>query len=608
MLRVLAVLVLILQTTSARAQQIVYVDRSASGAETGDSWDDAYRSLQDALFEAGAGDEIWVSRGTYLPDAGGGHASGDRDASFTIDKAISIYGGFAGAEVRREERDWATNETILSGDLQGNDVGAVSLEEPSRVDNSFHVVTATWSGEPAAVFDGFTITSGHADGTPVENTAHGGGLRLTDANIHLRNLRISRNAGDAGAGIFASGSRIVLEKSRIIGNVGSGFGGGVYSYHGELSLAHVDFENNRSGRAGAFGCDRCTATILASTFVRNRASFGGAAYMRMGEQLLISTSFYGNVAGYMDGGALFLDESSTELSNVLISGNEAQNSGGGMFVWDSELQATNLTVAQNVALGQPLGGTIWIGTGGGIASLQSSTSLANSILWSNTAVEGDAIVNVDGSVRVSHSIIEGGVPSGITDEGGMSSEDPLFRNPAGPDGIAGTIDDVLEVEGDSPAIDTGDNSALPIDALDADGDGDSTEPLPIDLLFRQRIYNGGRADVVDIGVYEYGAPVVVVIEEHPIDNRRRIPFNFSVYPNPFNSELFIRIVEPVLYEGRVQMFDMLGRLRQTSVFRAEPGNQEMRISFGTLENGCYFVRLSSNRTDQSDGKLVCRVR
>src|SRR5690606_35562593 len=103
------------------------------------------------------------------------------------------------------------------------------------------------------------------------------------------------------------------------------------------------------------------------------------------------------------GGALFLDESSTELSNVLISGNEAQNSGGGMFVWDSELQATNLTVAQNVALGQPLGGTIWIGTGGGIASLQSSTSLANSILWSNTAVEGDAIVNVDGSVRVSRS-------------------------------------------------------------------------------------------------------------------------------------------------------------------------------------------------------------
>lgn len=51
----------------------------------------------------------------------------------------------------------------------------------------------------------------------------------------------------------------------------------------------------------------------------------------------------------------------------------------------------------------------------------------------------------------------------------------------------------------SPAIDVGGNNALTADALDLDGDGDLSEPCPLDLANIPRIVGGA----IDLGTYEF---------------------------------------------------------------------------------------------------------
>ncbi|MFM7715745.1 MAG: hypothetical protein ACKO7A_24510, partial [Microcystis sp.] len=89
---------------------IIYVKSGATG--NGSAWNNAYGSLASAITAAQAGDEIWVSAGTYKPTTGT-----DRNATFTLKNNVGIYGGFAGTETARTQRNIATNVTILSGEI-----------------------------------------------------------------------------------------------------------------------------------------------------------------------------------------------------------------------------------------------------------------------------------------------------------------------------------------------------------------------------------------------------------------------------------------------------------------------------------------------------------
>jgi hypothetical protein len=64
----------------------------------------------------------------------------------------------------------------------------------------------------------------------------------------------------------------------------------------------------------------------------------------------------------------------------------------------------------------------------------------------------------------------------------------------------------------SPCIDAGDNTAVPPDVLDLDGDGDTNELTPVDLSGQARFRDdpatpdsgNGSPPIVDIGAYEFG--------------------------------------------------------------------------------------------------------
>ena len=94
---------------------------------------------------------------------------------------------------------------------------------------------------------------------------------------------------------------------------------------------------------------------------------------------------------------------------------------------------------------------------------------------------------------VSASLVQGGYQGfGILDA------DPEFIDPAGADGIFGTEDDDLRLSPISPARDAADLAALPSDVSDIDGDGDTSELIPIDRDRAIRVSGSG----LDLGPYE----------------------------------------------------------------------------------------------------------
>jgi hypothetical protein len=71
----------------------VYVDGSATGANDGSSWFDAYTDLQVALLNTNSG-EIWVAQGTYTPITCDPCNDADRLTAFAMKNNVALFGGF----------------------------------------------------------------------------------------------------------------------------------------------------------------------------------------------------------------------------------------------------------------------------------------------------------------------------------------------------------------------------------------------------------------------------------------------------------------------------------------------------------------------------------
>ena len=161
----------------AQAGTVWYVNDTATGAGTGTSWADAFTDLQDALDQAVSGDEIWVARGIYRPSQRV-NADDPRSATFHLVNGVAVYGGFTGVETQRDQRDWLSVTSMLSGDLAGDDEpGFVNYDE-----NSYHVVMVQFVADTVAL-DGLTISGGNANAEDHEEYVdkRGGGAFLYEA-------------------------------------------------------------------------------------------------------------------------------------------------------------------------------------------------------------------------------------------------------------------------------------------------------------------------------------------------------------------------------------------------------------------------------------------
>ena len=393
-----------------RAQDTLYVNDDATGANNGSSWADAYTSLQSALAAAQSGDQIWVATGVYYPTSGT-----NRSATFMLKNGVVLYGGFTGTETSLDQRDWQSNLTILSGDIDQNDTnddGNFIAETWSHIvgNNSYNVVRGS-GVDSTAVLDGFIITAGRANSDGPGNLGEGGGIYLTsNAAPTLRNLTLSGSRVNRGGGLSATaGSRPTLTDVTFTGNRADLHGGGLYVVNGAATLTRVTFEGNRADHSNLSGgglyADNSALTLIDVTFRNNTGGTGGGMYVVNGADTLVldrvvfdsntagrtggayisnstatitNSTFISNSATGGQGGGLYVYPTShITLTDVTFAGNQANSDGGGIFLFkDNTLVGTDLTFHDNVS-GR------W-GWGGGLGGVKSNVTLTRAVFENNT--------------------------------------------------------------------------------------------------------------------------------------------------------------------------------------------------------------------------------
>lgn len=226
----------------------IYVDASAMGSNDGSSWANAFTGLQPAIDLAKAGDEIWVAKGTYKPTSMSslstllGNGNDPKGRSFMLKGGVATYGGFAGTETLRDQRDPESNETILSGDFLGNDDWSWNTETPNPGaqatfhDNAYSVVIADRLSS-AAILDGLTVTGGNANAFSTRV--------LTPATIDRLPLTRDTSFNTAG-GVLAYSSDLVVRNCYVRRNLALSRGGGLFAFAGPVVVRNITNQANVS--------------------------------------------------------------------------------------------------------------------------------------------------------------------------------------------------------------------------------------------------------------------------------------------------------------------------------------------------------------------------
>ncbi len=408
------------------------------------------------------GDELWVAAGVYTPTT----TATDQTAYIRLKPEVDVYGGFAGGETARSQRDPQTHVTIFSGDIDRNDSQTPIVTDANTVTgnttNSYHVVAGTPTG---ATLDGVTITGGYGyygcpygwnsqygaglytrgamtindvvfsgnrnfyggglrttapltitnsifTGNVADSTGGGlsnGGLDTTLINVTFSNNRAIYDGGGAANNTTYSGEpsgSLILANVKFTDNWAGTNAGGLY-VSGSASLADVTFTHNRGGNLGGgmTVAGALPVTLNRVTFTNNYGPTGGGGLGVWGGNVTLNNVVFSGNSAAGSGGAIGrgIEGGRWELNNVLITGNSANSSGGGIET-GSPMTLTNVTVADNSI-------TSLTGYGGGIASF-STVVVRNSIVWGNTASSAPNICPEGyggcGSTAVSYTDVQGG--------------------------------------------------------------------------------------------------------------------------------------------------------------------------------------------------------
>ncbi|MBT8189604.1 MAG: right-handed parallel beta-helix repeat-containing protein, partial [Bacteroidia bacterium] len=329
--------------------QTIYVDGEAMGANDGTSWSNAYNSLDDALADS-TGNMIWIAAGIYVP----GGSMADTSSTFLVDKAIDIYGGFAGTESDPTQRNIEQNPTILSGDILQNDNG--SMEAALRIDNVRHVMFIQADLGRVININGLIVEGGQTsdDADHVYLNRAGAGIYTNNA-VHVSDCTFRNNFGRSGGGLLIDNPGSIVDPVSVTNcvfhdNLATAQSAGLLM----LSLDNVTvdncvFEDNTTNRGALYPVECNVVNIKNTNFVNNNnpSGFGGAMFSWQNQHLTIEGCTFRNNASvqsgcmYYDAREIAFGDPSLTIRDCVFNNNTATDGfSGGFTLW----QGTNILI------------------------------------------------------------------------------------------------------------------------------------------------------------------------------------------------------------------------------------------------------------------------
>ncbi len=234
------------------------------------------------------------------------------------------------------------NDAVAFGGAYGGGVNALSLDaQYSTFDSNYATFPPGKTPSASSLWEG-------------------GGARVGSGTTSITNSKFTNNkatgANDSdivsfakGGAVFAGGTAY-LGVSSVAGNFAGSHdntqGGGIYAL-AALTLSHSIVSNNyAAGTNGSFGGALRASGLTASYATIHGNSVGSGPY---------------GFSGLFEGGGMFLDNGTTQISNSTIDANVTAGMGGGVFTILSNITLSNSTVSGNTAYGD---GSAPAGAGG----------------------------------------------------------------------------------------------------------------------------------------------------------------------------------------------------------------------------------------------------
>jgi len=339
---------------------------SQGSTGTGSSWTDASGDLNQILNIAPTGSQVWVKEGTYYPTNCSSCTEEQKDIPFEIPDSVEVYGGFSGNEVNLSQRDWESNETILSGDIDLDGTPA---------SNAFTIVHFT-RVSASTILDGFILKHGNAlsIGSSMSERQNCGGALFNQGGLNgssseprIRNCIFLENYALGGGGAvynnssFSGNANPVFENCSFLNNVAEQGGGAVYNQAIFSGTSYPEFfdcnftNNSASQNSGGAMLNQasedgiCNTTFVDCYFDGNSTNdYGGAVHShgRKGESnsSFENCTFLNNEANF--GGGVSNNgtengESNAVFNNCLFENNHVTGDGAGVYNWGSVGESNN---------------------------------------------------------------------------------------------------------------------------------------------------------------------------------------------------------------------------------------------------------------------------